>query len=619
MFLFLFYNCATEESVNTVTETNELKSRLISLDELKQMPMVMNKLNEINQQQTEANARTLNSAKYKFSINTERVLLIERGDYRSLTFPVVRDSANGYMENIFLHPHNGKYIAYLFKYKPTQAQFTALENGTATAEMFTNLTFTVLDDFDLGEDIGVEVETNGGGYSQHIVPYNGQCWVVNNVWENENGELMYDLIVCPGCSCSSGTSGGSGGPAPGPGFNHAQYYAIWDLSNGGGGGGSTGGGSTGGGGGSSTGGGNNGYNPFNPPAGYDGNGDIVTHPSTPGFYTGNPIIGIVSPNNDNNFIFERGLSLSERAFWNDEANEEFVNQIKEYLDLYNYSASAINFGRQLVKQSVESELNFDVNKSAVSPYNIDLSAVSGDSPQEIRFNEIYNKVTTSPAFKKLFVDLFNDSSRYNVKFKIGNLGNGENGLTQIISNSPESIWNEITISNNLLSNLPDDVVALVIIHECIHAFLNVKLKNNPNAGITIADINNMDFVNMINTYYNGFSGDQDQHEFFVDYMTPEIVQILTDIKNVLYTPLQINKAENPDSYNGQIIYLPTNTTPALNSGISTSWNWNNYFQYLSLVGLEQTSSYLSIYPAESGNAFSRDKYIYAGLIMFSIE
>lgn len=83
-------------------------------------------------------------------------------------------------------------------------------------------------------------------------------------------------------------------------------------------------------------------------------------------------------------------------------------------------------------------------------------------------------------------------------------------------------------------------IAKTIIHECIHAYLNVKLFDS-GQGMSIATQNNLDFFNVVNQEYNGFNGDQAQHNFIYKYLLPTLKTILADVKDKLVTPA--NNAE----------------------------------------------------------------------------
>lgn len=46
--------------------------------------------------------------------------MIEKGNYKSFSFPVYRDTITNVTENLFLHQYQGGYLAYLMQYKFTK-------------------------------------------------------------------------------------------------------------------------------------------------------------------------------------------------------------------------------------------------------------------------------------------------------------------------------------------------------------------------------------------------------------------------------------------------------------------------------------------------------------------
>lgn len=305
----LLSNCSLEESI-TLQDSNSnplsLNSRIISLEELESIPGAMEKLNSLKERK---NKRLAYSSKYNFTIDTDRTLLVEKGKYKSLSFPVYRDEANGYMENLFLHPHKGGYLAFLARYKFTPADLNNLDKGLLIDNLISKTDLIPLDDFDIDGLGGKYVEAQsygGGGYEGIVINVDGVCYRPHNY--GPAGSPEWGWIECPGCECPV-ASGGSSGSIESPGISVAQYQAIIDLTyyngNGGGGGGSgsggTGGGGTGGGGtgGGGTGGNNGGgfnpgnfTSPFNPVEFEDIDPNNMEEP---GWYSPHPAIGIVSP------------------------------------------------------------------------------------------------------------------------------------------------------------------------------------------------------------------------------------------------------------------------------------------------------------------------------------
>jgi hypothetical protein len=116
------------------------------------------------------------------------------------------------------------------------------------------------------------------------------------------------------------------------------------------------------------------------------------------------------------------------------------------------------------------------------------------------------------------------------------------------------------------------VVVKTIIHECIHAYLNVKLAS-PAVGMSIPNLNNLEVAETINNYCN-FTGEQDQHDFIYYYMLPTLQTILPQVKDLL-----VDSASNSEVMNNVFVQQ----SPGQPSG---PWNWNQYYKYLSLKGLE---------------------------------
>lgn len=298
-------------------------------------------------------------------------------------------------------------------------------------------------------------------------------------------------------------------------------------------------------------------------------------------------------------------------------NSAAANNVLTFLQQNNNSTQSIEFSKQISKAMLDTGLNFDVQKSYKSPMNIDMSAVSGNSAAEVRFRNIYNKLMSSSKFKQLFVNLFGQVDFINAKFKIENIPTPNiNGQCRMISYSNGKINNDIIIDSEHLFNQSEVYIAQTIIHECIHAYLNVKLRH-PSIGMSVTNLNNMDFAQCVNQYYNGFIGDQSQHDFFVNYLTPVIAEILLDLKYSLLSQNQINKVDYPANSGGVYLYAPTNTVPPTMSSNPVEWDWNDYFKYMSLIGLQNCTEFQTLYPQNSTEYYYFLRYFQTGELAFS--
>jgi len=311
------------------------------------------------------------------------------------------------------------------------------------------------------------------------------------------------------------------------------------------------------------------------------------------------------------------LSATQKVFWNNTANATIVTQLKNYLNSKNYSSESKSFVKQFIDAYLVSGLNLNVIKSAASPCNIDMTAVSGNSPEEIKFNSVYSKLMASSLFKQMLASIFEDSSRYNIKFKIGNVTNPNNeGETQPLRLSSTNVYNEITLRTDFINDASEVRIATVIIHEIIHAFLNVT-RVNPDLGLTIQALSTKDFAACINSCYDGLNGPMPQHNFMTDYMGPVISEILSEIKSSLFTAAQINRVEHPQLYNNYYLYAPTNTIPPTMSSIVVPWVWNDFIWYQSFQGLDSCASFNAIFESNSVAKYYYNKYLTVANIAFA--
>ena len=120
--------------------------------------------------------------------------------------------------------------------------------------------------------------------------------------------------------------------------------------------------------------------------------------------------------------------------------------------------------------------SFDLQRSYKSPSFINLTSIDSTSVEGKHFLCVYDKLTKSDSFKDLFVNTFSQDARINVCFQIGQL-NGANGTSQLqmINDGNEIFYNNtITIDQSLLNGTHSNFeIAKTIIHEFIHAYLNV--------------------------------------------------------------------------------------------------------------------------------------------------
>ncbi|MEL1255386.1 hypothetical protein AAEO57_16465 [Flavobacterium sp. DGU38] len=262
-----------------------------------------------------------------------------------------------------------------------------------------------------------------------------------------------------------------------------------------------------------------------------------------------------------------------------------------------------SFPLQILNQmSLNPNLLFDVRASYFSPYNIDRSAITNDTPEGQKFNEIYDALLKSPEFKNLFVsmfgDLFSGNYRHNVKFELADaVYDSDNPTKEINANTtydPNLPYILIKINKKILNNSSMKQTkienAKTVLHEFIHAYL-YTIANNPIVGPT-------DIASLLNKKYP--VGNK-QHDFMYNDMIPTMQKILGEIRDLVTTQRGRNVLEN------EVTMHPT-TNPLT----STSWIWNEYYKYLSLNGLNEANCFKVDFPKNSDQWNLLSKYIEYG-------
>ncbi len=317
-------------------------------------------------------------------------------------------------------------------------------------------------------------------------------------------------------------------------------------------------------------------------SGYDNSGPVPNE-----FMNTSDGMGGGGPNTDIEVVaFEQLLNPEQKLWWDNPLNDANRNVFITYLKL-NPTDEAKESASQIISQIMfdKTREKFDVVASLYSPMNIITSTIDSTTTEGKKFNEIYNALLNAPEFKKLFVDIFKDSKRDNVKFEIDDHVFEDNDPTKKEVNATTS-YDPVT--KNLIIKISKQILiagttksqtkienAKTILHECIHAYLFVKA-NYPATGV--------DFVKILNSMY---PNDKEQHDFMYDHMIPTMQKVLTEIRDAVTTQAGRSKAEE------RIMY--TTLTPLT----STPWNWNDYYKYVSLKGLEETSSFKIDFPKYS--------------------
>jgi hypothetical protein len=254
----------------------------------------------------------------------------------------------------------------------------------------------------------------------------------------------------------------------------------------------------------------------------------------------------------------------------------------------------LDFVCQFAINATISGLNLDFEMSLKSPANIDFSAIDKNTPEGQHFTWIYEKLMASPKFKEMFIDTFGENPRLNIKFEIAD-NITVNGTCQLSSNSG-NYKNTIRINKSLFGSHSNLNIAKTILHECIHAYLNILSINSSLISTTISELNNLNLQQLLGTINPHFSAitshGPTQHEFMINYMIPVFKIVLNDIKSSLVSPNAINYIEQEGVWN-------------LSDGTTYTFNWQDAYYFISLKGLHETSVFEILLPTGS---LIREKY-----------
>lgn len=167
-------------------------------------------------------------------------------------------------------------------------------------------------------------------------------------------------------------------------------------------------------------------------------------------------------------------------------------------------------------------------------------------------------------------------------------GNIVKALTEPVAGPQGSIgiYQNIIINTQYLSGLgtlSNISLAKTIIHELIHAYLNVKYLNINN-GVSLTFLSNESLEELMFYAFNPQNNDPlemgiDHHDFMFTQMIPEFKIILAEIVNDLLSNDDIADANNNPIYDSNGILIE-------------SFNFQNLYTYLAFDGLHNTQSYM---------------------------
>jgi hypothetical protein len=319
-----------------------------------------------------------------------------------------------------------------------------------------------------------------------------------------------------------------------------------------------------------------------------------------------PVPTVIMENLDNSFgggspftvdfitSFEAQLTPRQKQWWDSYNNVTKKQEIISFLN-QNPTDEGRNFSLEMINaMRANLGLNIDVDASFKSPFNIDKSTIKDVTEEDKKFNAVYKALTDSPAFKNLFLALFeNNNKRFNVKFEIiENLDNNTRKIDGFTTppdqkGGPTLIQiNKQILTSTGLRPMTNIEIAKTILHECIHAYLAIKGKYPDAGGSSVPGIENMTFAEVLKATRPGTGA---QHDFMYKNMVPTMQKILAEIRDAVTSSTTRATVES-------IMLQPNFYT---NPKSTTLWKWNDYFYYLSLKGLQDAEAFKISFPANT--------------------
>lgn len=135
--IIVFTNCNRDE-LYEANNPHKVKatSRYITFNELKNNQKAFGEFQKVEQKvnlvksssQAGLSSRLVYLSQYNFIIDTDKILLIEKGDYKSFTFPIYREEETEKTENLVITEKNNEVYAYLSNYTLSEIDRQKIEN-----------------------------------------------------------------------------------------------------------------------------------------------------------------------------------------------------------------------------------------------------------------------------------------------------------------------------------------------------------------------------------------------------------------------------------------------------------------------------------------------------------
>ncbi|GEM_PF-722703 len=201
-FALLFTACESESfNERESKNTTRIVVKTLSLEELENQFQIMEKLETIL-----PGFRTASpfAGEHDFTINTDEIVYIEKGNRHSYTFSIIRKEITPGLENLILNYEQGDYTAYQIRYDFTAAQLAHPDNLESKQ---TRVTITLFDPESSVTDR--KRPTPCVTWEKRPVGWNEQGQETHSEWVKVIDQDCMDQLNSGGQTSNSATSGGT--------------------------------------------------------------------------------------------------------------------------------------------------------------------------------------------------------------------------------------------------------------------------------------------------------------------------------------------------------------------------------------------------------------------------
>jgi hypothetical protein len=190
----LFISCEKDLYENAIkNEKRKATVSTVNLNDLSKSKGLYEKFITTKNRLSSVDSKLVYNSDFGFYIDTENMKLIEYNDYKTLTAQIYRSGYLGKFENLYIHQYpNGSFGAFIFDYNFSEQDIDKYILNQPIENLIDKTRFKAID------------YANTVDYNGTVIPYNGACYTINNVFEDdEDGQVWVTLILCPGCECGS--------------------------------------------------------------------------------------------------------------------------------------------------------------------------------------------------------------------------------------------------------------------------------------------------------------------------------------------------------------------------------------------------------------------------------